>query len=325
MKRFLSVFLFTFLSIAVSAQQDAQFSQNMFNKLAINPAFAGAYNSICASLLGRQQWVKFTNSGGTPQTYLLNFDAPVSLLHGGVGFNILQDKIGRENTMSVNAAYAFRLPLGPGTFSAGLTLGMLNKQINSSGWVTPDLDPALDPAIPSDNVNKIVFDMGLGVYYNIGTRLFLGVSTTHLPASAVKISGSSAEKDTAFNWDTKRHYYIMSGYTYPLGGSVIWDLRPSIFVKTDGTSAQVDFNCNIMYNKTFWGGIAYRYKDAVVPTVGFQQASGLRVGIAYDVTTSDLKNGAKGGRTSTFELMLGYCFKRPEKVSIQKKKNVRFL
>ena len=317
MKRFLSVFLFTIFSLASTAQQDAQFSQNMFNKLAINPAFAGAYNSICASLLGRQQWVKFSNNGGTPQTYLVNFDAPVSILHGGVGFNILQDKIGRENTMSANAIYAFRLPLGPGTFSAGVTLGMLNKQINSSGWITPDSDPLSDPAIPNGNVNKIVFDMGLGVYYNIGTKLFLGISTTHLPASTVKL--------TDFNWDTKRHYYIMSGYTYPLAGSVIWDLRPSIFVKTDGTTAQVDFNCNLMYNKTFWGGIAYRYKDAVVPTVGFQQASGLRVGIAYDVTTSDLKNAAKGGRTSTFELMLGYCFKRPEKVSIQKKKNVRFL
>ena len=80
-----------------------------------------------------------------------------------------------------------------------------------------------------------------------------------------------------------------------------------------------------MYNQTFWGGIAYRYKDAVVPTIGFQQASGLRVGLAYDVTTSALKNGSKGGRTSTFELMLGFCLKRPEKVSIQKKKNVRFL
>ncbi len=318
MKNFLVVFLFTFISLFGFAQQDAQFSQNMFNKLLINPAFAGANNSICGTLLARQQWVKFANSG-TPQTYLLSLDAPMPLLHGGIGLNVLQDKIGRENTLSINAAYAFRLALGPGTFSVGINGGMMNKQINSNGWITPDADPLTDNAIPNSNVNKIVFDMGLGVYYNIGTKLFLGISSTHLPASTIK----SASSD--FNWDTKRHYYIMSGYTYALGGSGVWDLKPSVFVKTDGTSAQVDFNCNLMYNQTFWGGIAYRYKDAVVPTVGFQQASGLRVGLAYDVTTSALKNGSKGGRTSTFELMLGYCLKIPEKVSIQKKKNVRFL
>lgn len=317
MKKVLLPFFFSILSLVVSAQQDAQFSQNMFNKLSINPAYAGANNSFCGTLLGRQQWVKFTSNGGTPQTYLMSLEMPMPILHGGVGFNVIQDKIGRENTLSLNAAYAFRMSLGPGSFALGATLGMLNKQINSSGWITPDTDFQSDGAIPTGNVNKVVFDMGFGAYYNIGTKLFFGVSSTHLPASSIKSS--------AFTWNTKRHYYIMSGYTYPLGSSNLWDLRPSIFIKTDGTSAQIDFNCNLMFNQTFWGGVSYRFKDAVVPTIGFQQANGLRVGVAYDVTTSALRNSAKGGRTNTFEVMLGFCLKRAEKVSIQKKKNVRFL
>ena len=49
------------------AQQDPQFSQNMFAKLAVNPGFAGANDAICATLLYRNQWTGF---GGEPKTML---------------------------------------------------------------------------------------------------------------------------------------------------------------------------------------------------------------------------------------------------------------
>ena len=67
MKRTLIFVCFVvFASIKVDAQQTPQFSQNMFNKLANNPGFAGSMEAICATALHRQQWIGFGD--GRPVT-----------------------------------------------------------------------------------------------------------------------------------------------------------------------------------------------------------------------------------------------------------------
>ena len=53
MKQYYSWVVALFLSLSAWAQQDPQFSQNMFTKLAVNPAHAGAYDAICGTLLHR--------------------------------------------------------------------------------------------------------------------------------------------------------------------------------------------------------------------------------------------------------------------------------
>ena len=90
-KYFLGAFLFFFVLVA-SAQQDPQFSQYMFNELYSNPGYAGSNNAICATALNRTQWAGFE---GAPSTTSLSVEAPVSLLHGGLGLNVLTDGIGQ--------------------------------------------------------------------------------------------------------------------------------------------------------------------------------------------------------------------------------------
>ena len=68
-KIFTSLTLLSF-ALAAYSQQDPQFSQNMFNRLSVNPGYAGSSNAICATLLGRQQWRGFEE--GPPKTYLLS-------------------------------------------------------------------------------------------------------------------------------------------------------------------------------------------------------------------------------------------------------------
>ena len=63
------------LSIGSYAQQDAIYSQYMFNPFAINPAYAGSRNSISAVLLHRSQWVGID---GAPRTQTLAIHAPVN-------------------------------------------------------------------------------------------------------------------------------------------------------------------------------------------------------------------------------------------------------
>jgi len=75
-----------------------------------------------------------------------------------------------------------------------------------------------------------------------------------------------------------------------------------------------------------WGGVSYRLTDAIVAMVGYQKDGiggpngSLKIGYSYDITTSTIKNHSSGSH----ELMLGYCFKLPEKKKVTIHENVRF-
>jgi type IX secretion system PorP/SprF family membrane protein len=320
MKKTLLSFLFLIPSFIAFAQQDAQFSQFMFNRLAINPGYAGSSNAICSSLLGREQWVGFND--GRPKTYLLSIDAPVKILRGGVGMNIMQDRVGFFSSTMVNLGYAYRMNLGPGILGAGFNVGMFNNSIKGT-WRSVD-DYTLDPSIPNSNVSDLVFDASFGLYYNIADQFYVGLSTTHLPASTLTSTGGSGSELYNLNFDLARHYYLMAGYSYRISEFI--ELKPSMLAKTDGASAQFDLNFNVMYNRMVWAGMSYRTQDAMIAMVGFQHPSGVKVGFAYDFTTSGFSNaGRDGRRVNTFEVMLGYCFKISPKMKLSKHRNVRFL
>ena len=65
-------------SFCVFSQQDPQITHNMFNKFMYNPAVAGAYPELHATLLHRSQWVGLE---GAPNTSNLNAHAYVCLLY----------------------------------------------------------------------------------------------------------------------------------------------------------------------------------------------------------------------------------------------------
>lgn len=310
MRRIISTLFLTICGTAAFAQQDAQFSQNMWNRLATNPGYAGSNGTLCGVLLGRNQWVGFD---GAPKTYLLSVESPVKVLHGGVGGTVISDQLGFEKTLQVKLDYAYRMPLGPGNVGFGIEAGILTKAINGA-WKAPDgTDGMADNAIPK-NESALTPDFAVGAYYSM-PQMYVGISADHLSAAQIK------------NVDFKlaRHYYVTAGYNYAINPEL--ELRPSIFVKSDAASTQLDINCNVMFKNTLWAGASYRLKDAVVPMVGFQKTmtsgSSLRIGYSYDVTVSGLKgNIAKNG---THEIMLGYCLKIPEAKKVQKRKTVRFL
>jgi type IX secretion system PorP/SprF family membrane protein len=101
MKKLLTVLAVGCLSTVAVAQQDPQFSQNMFNKLWVNPASAGSNEAICASLLYRAQWVSFD---GAPKSGVLGIEAPLMNNKIGVGLSIATDEIGFENSLTAKLA-----------------------------------------------------------------------------------------------------------------------------------------------------------------------------------------------------------------------------
>lgn len=304
-------------SLAAFAQQDAQFSMNMFNRLAVNPGYAGMNKALCGTLLYRQQWTAFP---GTPKTGLLSVDFG-EVLFGGVGLTIDQDQLGFDKTLKAKAAYSFHLPLGPGSLGIGLDLGMIQKSLNGN-FIDPSgntsANPGTDMSIPWSGTSAITYDVGLGLYYAT-QKMYIGLSSLHLPQQQLKDAASNFD----FNYKVARHYYIMAGYTFALGNQ--FELTPSMLTKSDASATQMDINLIAKWNKMVFGGFSYRLSDAMVAIIGLEKSFtpklNARFGYSYDITTSDIKNHSNG----THEIMLGFCYKIKADSKSSSHQNVRFL
>jgi len=305
MKRILSIVTLALLSVPTIAQQDPQFSQNMFNKLYVNPAFAGSSEAICLHALYRAQWVGFDDA---PKTFVFGADAPLLDNKVGVGLSFSTDDLGFENTLIGKLAGAYHFPIGSAKLGVGVDFDFLQHKIDGT-FIAPDGPAINDPTIPQTSVKGTAFDMGGGLYFH-SEKLYIGVSATHLLESEVDLD--------KFKNTYKRHFYGMIGYSFDLSPSLA--LKPSVFVKnvTDNTTA--DFNLNLHINNRFWIGASYRLEDAIVAMVGMNITDKLRFGYSYDITTSDIKTYSDGSH----EITLGYCFTTKKKIPVIIR-NVRFL
>ena len=301
------------------AQQDPQFTQNMFNKLAVNPGFAGVSNAYCATLISRQQWLGFE---GRPQTNLFSLDAkirPFDRFNSGVGLTVWQDELGFEKTLNAKLAYAYHKNIGNGLLSIGIEGGIYNKSVNGN-WITSGPNGlgngSEDPSIPDSEVSDLTFDLGFGAYYAT-QDFYVGLSTTHLTAPQL----SAAADRSSLDYSLARHFYVMGGYNISFAGP--FELKPSIFIKSDVSSTQVDLNVNLEYNQLLWGGLSYRYEDAIAILAGVNvpMLEGLKVGVSYDYNISLLNDYSSG----SLEFMVGYCYPISNPLKVQRYKSVRFL
>ena len=301
--------LLLLLSASSYAQQEPQFSQNMFNILPINPGFAGSNDAICANLFYRNQWTGFV---GAPKTGLLNVSSPVKLLHGGLGLTVFSDELGLDNTFGVKLAYSFIHHIGPGQLGIGVQAGLLNKSIEGSKF-NAFVNDGSDQTIPTNDISGSSMTLGFGLFYKTSVY-YVGISSTQLTESSVGYEQGA-------DYNLKRHYYVTAGYTSRI--SPMLELKPSLLVKMDPPVApQIDLNVLALYDDQIWGGVSYRLadKDAIVPLIGVKWNS-FKVGYSYDITVSELRGFSSG----THEIMLGYCFKVDEKVTANKYRNTRFL
>lgn len=296
-----------FVGTTVFAQQDPQVTMNMFNRLYTNAGYAGSNNGICATAIHRQQWVGFD---GRPQTTVLNVDATVKAIHGGVGLSVLYDVLGAQTNGAVKLSYAFRWDLGPGTLGIGVEGGVLFNTLDGS-----QLSPIQqgDPNIIAGKSNGLAPDLGFGLYYHTD-KLYAGISANHLIAPTIEFE----EGSTSSEYNVARHYYAMAGYTWDINPT--WGLAPSVFLKTDAASTQFDVNLRALWKNMVWAGVSYRIDDAVGIMAGVN-IKGFKVGYSYDVTTNGLNSYSSGSH----EIMLGYCHKLSSPISNQRYRNVRFL
>ena len=282
---------------SLQAQQVPQFSQNMFNKLANNPAISGSSESINATVLHRSQWMGFE---GAPTTLNLSIDAPVEILNGGLGLNIISDAIAEYQNLGIQLSYAYQTILGEGQLGIGASAGMFQSGLEGG---------MLNPSQPENFATESgsTMDFGAGLYYNT-QDVYIGLSTLHITEPTIE------NEENIIN--LSRHYFLMAGYYHEINPLV--SLNPSIYLKSDGSTSQLDVNTNIIYNNKIWGGVTYRLDEGLILLTGMNINDDLKFGIAYDVVLNGIKN-------NSVEFMLGYSFNVEIERSVKSYKNPRYL
>jgi type IX secretion system PorP/SprF family membrane protein len=306
MKKIIILILAVISVITVSAQQAPQFSQNMFNKLANNPGFAGSRGVIATSILHRSQYMGFGDQGGAAvSTQNFSIDAELPFLYGGVGLNVVKDNIAQFSNLGLQASYAYRTELGVGQIGMGMSVGMFQSGLDGNKL---NAAQSGDNAIPLSSVSGSKLDIGAGIYYNT-QDVYIGISSSHMTEPVVEWSDGDS-------YPLARHYFLIAGYYHELNS--LLSLNPSIYLKSDGATSQLDINTNLIYNNKMWGGVSYRLDEGLSLLAGMNVNEDFRFGLAYDVTMMN-------AMTNSLEFMLGYNFKIKTKKVMSKYKNPRFL
>ena len=295
----LLLFLCLFQSTLL-AQQDAQFTQFMFNPLYYNPAFAGLSNGNTLTAIHRSQWFGYEgtiNSSGAPNTQMVSYNTSSQFWNGGLGFHFVNDNIGPSSNLELQVSGSYFLDLGgSSSLSIGLRAGFFSSQINFDELRVVD---------PSDNlVNfsgteaQLRPDVGLGFLYRNG-NFFGGLSANHVIQPEFDFGTSQIANQLS------RHYYFNAGYDYPLSAQIT--LTPSVLVKSVGfDSFSWDIGVVAKYNDQFWGGLAYRQSESASIMGGYKILKDQSLTLAYAVDLV-LTEAASKEPTSQ-EVMLIYTF-----------------
>ena len=280
------------------SQQDAQYTQYMYNTINVNPAYAGSRGVLSIFGLHGTQWV---GVDGAPVTNSFSLNTPIQNSNIGLGLSVVNDKIGpsAETTISTDVSYSiptsdkYKLLFGIKATANLLNVDFTKLNIYNQGDVLSQYN--ID--------NRFSPNIGAGVYYH-SDKLYAGVSVPFiLETKHFDSNTNSVAKDAL-------HYYFIGGYVFDVSETT--KFKPAFLIKSvKGAPLQADLTANFMFFDKFVLGAAWRWSAAASAIAGFQINSNWFIGYTYDADTTKLANYNSGSH----ELFLRYEFKaKQEKI-----------
>jgi type IX secretion system PorP/SprF family membrane protein len=262
------------------AQQDAQYTQYMYNTININPAYAGSRGVMSVFGLHRTQWVGLD---GAPTTNTFSLNTPISNSNLGVGFSLVNDRIGPTSDNTISADISYTIPMNE--------VYKLSLGVKASGNIfnldTDKLNPdqANDPNLQNFN-NEFSPNFGVGVYLH-SDKLYLGLSVPNF------LQDSKYNDNEVAVFQERMNFYFIGGYVFDVSPSI--KFKPAFLTKmVTGSPLQVDASANFLFFDKFMLGGAYRWDAAVSALAGFQVTDGLFIGYSYDMETTQLRRYNSG-------------------------------
>ena len=280
------------------AQQDAQFTQYMYNTMSVNPAYAGSRGQLSMAGLYRSQWVGLE---GAPKTFTLNLHSPVRNSKLGYGVSIINDNIGdgvvQETYLDGVLSYTIDVSF-EGKLSFGLNFGGSLLNLDFAGLNNFDEEPII-----GDNIdNRFSPNFGLGVYYHTN-KFYLGVSAPRLIQTDYFDNSQRDPNSVQFLSTQKINFYLITGVVLDLNSQL--KFKPALLTKVvGGAPLQVDLSASFLLNEKFSFGAAYRWDAAFSALIGFQLSDQLMLGLAYDKETTAL--GSTRFNDGSFEIFLRF-------------------
>ncbi len=299
------ILIMTVFVINIYGQQVALSSQYMLNDLTINPAATGLKGYTTLGVSFRRQWVGIDQAPVT-QTLFGQGNLKYNFSVGGSLFN---DATGPTRRTGISPNIAYKLKLNEEyALSFGLGVSLTQFYLDRDRIQTEVSD---DIAVEMNSNNRLTPDANAGLVLT-SKNLFVGVSSWHLIQSRKDLFDI---EDTVAN-RLERTYYLMAGYTIEAGDKL--EITPSTLFRMMGNAPfTFDFNTSFTFDKTYWGGISYRFKDAVALMAGLRLGP-VKFGYSYDINISSLSDYNSG----THELFLGVDITGGRKSSWKKRNRV---
>ncbi|HHH54167.1 MAG TPA: type IX secretion system membrane protein PorP/SprF [Bacteroidetes bacterium] len=306
MIKLIKIFLLFFPGfVALNAQQDALYTQFMYNKLGINPAYAGNDDALCFTGIVRDQWAGFA---GTPKTQALSVNFA---RWGKVGFglNFSRSTIGVSEKMTFEGIYAYKVPIGEGLLSLGMSFSGRSYKEDFADPTLRIINPFIDDqAIDQGIYQTKVFNVGFGAYYS-NNRFYLGFSSPRLIRSDIDMKVGLKKSYEV------RHAYIMTGGAIDIRRNLV--MMPQMLIRwAENSPYNVDLNLGLLFYDRFYtamtartGGASDDWFESIDFIMGFHLNRNLFMAAAYDVTVSPLRNYENG----SLEVLLQYCFGNKQK------------
>jgi type IX secretion system PorP/SprF family membrane protein len=290
-KRIVTILAISF-GICSYGQQDAQYTQYMYNTVSVNPGYAGSRGHISMAALHRSQWVGLD---GAPTTQTFNVHSPIGYRGVGLGFSIVNDEIGPTSETNFDVDFSYTVWTSTeGRLSFGLkaSANLLDIRFSELNQYTTD------PTLQQDIDNRLSPNIGAGVYYHTN-EFYVGLSVPRfLETTHFQESNLSTAKE-------QMNLYLITGYVWNLNEFL--KFKPTLLTKiVQGAPLQLDISANFMLDDKFILGAAYRWDAAFSGMAGFNVSNKFLIGIAYDKETTELGNAAFND--GSFEVIFRYDF-----------------
>ena len=262
--------IFLMFCVTCGAQYRPQYSQYMFNGLAINPAYAGVREALnVAALYRSSQWGKSVDGAPVTQTFAGDFPLPNPKL--ALGLMIFNDKINTVGNTGAYFAYAFRVKAGAGKLSFGMQAGIDLLHDDHTKFILIDEgDPMFSPG---EKISIFMPNFGVGTYYYT-SNFFAGLSLpqllTYTPTTAKEYVGNLTLANTM----------LYGGVIISAGAD--FKLKPSTMLQYVGSGLLWDINCNfLLLQERLELGVSLRTSGVLVAMAQFK-INQFRIGYAHD-------------------------------------------
>lgn len=296
-----------FFVVAAQGQQQALYTQFMYNKMVYNPGYVGSLEAPAVNILHRSQWIGFE---GRPESTSLSYQTNVNENKIGLGGAIYRHSVGIHEDISLMGVYAYRVRIGNSYLGLGVSPSIKHWAIKyTDERIRATEGTVIDNAISDTDQSKFVANIGFGMYFH-SDRFFIGLSAPRLARADLDFD----KFDNSVGREAL-HFYFMTGYTIPLGQFV--ELTPQVMVRyVENAPLDLDVNAMLSMNRKYHLGMTYRSYHGIENVIGesidvmaaMNITKSFMLGFAYDVGVSPLRTYHSG----SLEFAARYIFLSPE-------------